>query len=86
MASEILYIHKELIQGDQCADIKMTEHRTGRGRRMDYEEVNLDWGRDQRNVTKDMGSFDSKPDRGKVSATPMDPTIIGHHAQNRLRG
>jgi hypothetical protein len=54
--------------------------------RKDYEEVNLEWGRDQRNVTKDMGSFDSKPDRGKVSATPMDPTIIGHHAQNRLRG
>jgi hypothetical protein len=36
----------------------------------------LEWGREQRNVTKDMDSFDSKPDQGEVSATPMDPTII----------
>ena len=33
---EILQIRKEFIQGNQRADIKMTEHRTGRGRRMDY--------------------------------------------------
>ena len=37
----------------------------------------MEWGREQRNVTKDMDSFDSKPDHGEVSATPMDPTIIG---------
>ena len=36
----------------------------------------MEWGREQRNVTKDMDSFDSKPDHGEVSATPMDPTFI----------
>ena len=29
-ASEILHIHKEFIQGDPRADVKMTEDRTGR--------------------------------------------------------
>ena len=41
---EILQIRKEFIQGNQRADIKMTEHTTGRGRKMDYEEDHLEWG------------------------------------------
>ena len=59
------------------ADIKTIEHRTGRGRRMDDEEDHLEWGRELRNVTKDMDSFDPKPAQVELSATPMDPTTIG---------
>ena len=41
---EILQIRKEFIHGNQRDDIKMTEQRTGRGHRMDYEEDHLEWG------------------------------------------
>ena len=68
-SSEILQICKELIQGDQCADIKTIEHRTCRGCRMNCEEDHLEWGREQRNVTKDMDSFDPKPAQAEVYAT-----------------
>ena len=37
----------------------------------------MEWGRELRNVTKDMDSFDSKPAQAELSATPMDPTRIG---------
>ena len=37
----------------------------------------MEWGREHRNVTKNMNSFDSKTDHRELSETPMDPTIIG---------
>ena len=46
-SSEILQICKELIQGDQCADIKTIEHKTCRGHRMNCEEDHLEWGREK---------------------------------------
>ena len=55
----------------------MIRHRTGQGRRMDYEVDQLEWGREHRNVTKNMNSFDFKTDHRELSERPMDPTIIG---------
>ena len=56
----------------------------GWGRRMDYEVDQFEWGREQGNVTKSMTSVESKADKGEASETPMDLTIIGIHAQNRV--
>ena len=44
---------------------------------MVYEVDQLERGREQGNVTKNMISFESKADKGGASETPMDPTIIG---------
>ena len=35
------------------------------------------WGREQKNFTKNMTSFESKADKGEAAGTPMDPIIIG---------
>ena len=43
---------------------------------MDYEEDHLELGRELRNITKNMDSFDPKPAQAELSATPMDTTTI----------
>ena len=37
----------------------------------------MEWIEEQRNVTKDMDSFDPKPAQTELSATPMDLATIG---------
>ena len=44
---------------------------------MVYEVDQLERGREQGNVTKNMISFESKADKGEAAGTPMDPIIIG---------
>ena len=70
-ASETPHVHKDLIQGDQHADIEKIKHRTGWGQMMDYEMDQLEWEREQGNVTRNMNSFDSKTNNRDISETPM---------------
>ena len=49
-------------------------HRRGQEYERDNEESHSEWVEEQRNVTKDMGSFDTKPARAESVTTPMDLT------------
>ena len=70
-ASEIPHVHKEFKQGDQHAGVEMIKPSAGLGHRTDCEVDQLEQGREQGNVAKNMTSFESKADKEEASRTPI---------------